>query len=58
LKSLNFSANIQSGETRPQVGKDVRVYPAGSYVIYFHARASGAEILRVVHGARDVKSLD
>jgi toxin ParE1/3/4 len=32
----------------------LRSHPAGAYVIYYREMKSGIEIVRVLHGARDV----
>lgn len=49
----------------PNIGEDVSYLKAGvrasvygSYVIYFRQTAAGIEILRVIRGDRDVRSLD
>jgi toxin ParE1/3/4 len=47
-----------AGDVRPELGSRVRAYPAGSFVIYFKAFESGAEIARIFHGARDIHSLE
>lgn len=47
-----------AGQAEDRCGEGIRVFPAGKYVIYYIARESGVEIARVIHGARDVQSLD
>lgn len=47
-----------AGQVDERFGKGIRIFPAGSYVIYYVARKSGVEIMRVIHGARDIRSLD
>lgn len=41
------------GVHRPEIGKRVRLFPFGSYVILYHEEVEGAEVIRVVHGKRD-----
>ena len=42
------------GRRRPELGLRIRSFPAGSYIIYYRSLGSRSEILRVIHGARDV----
>ena len=44
-----------SAPTRPELGSGVRSRPTGSYNIYFRPIADGIEVIRVLHGARDVR---
>lgn len=45
------------GEPRDDLGEGVRQFTVGNYVIYYRSLDDGALILRVLHGARDVRSL-
>jgi toxin ParE1/3/4 len=42
------------GTARPELLEGLRCYSVGNYVVYFRPRADGVEVLRVLHGARDV----
>ncbi len=43
------------GEQRPEfAGGDCRSFSAGSYVVYYRKFDGGVEVVRVVHGARDM----
>ena len=44
----------QSGRKRDEVRRGLRSHPVGSYVIYYREMKTGIEIVRVIHGARDV----
>lgn len=44
------------GRVRSDFGPDIRVYPAGEYVIYYRKIRGRIIISRVLHGARDQKS--
>ena len=44
----------QSGRKRDEVRSGLRSHPVGSYVIYYREMRTGIEIVRVIHGARDV----
>jgi len=45
------------GERRPEFGADIRSNTAGRYVIFFRPIANGIEVVRVVAGDRDIRSL-
>jgi toxin ParE1/3/4 len=60
----SFDASIQLlaehpglGPARSYLGRDVRTFPVGNYLIYYRSIAGGVELLRVMHGARDVRDL-
>lgn len=40
------------GVAKPSVRKDLRMLPVGDYLILYREISGGAEIVRVVHGAR------
>ncbi len=40
------------GIARPEVRADLRTFPVGNYLILYRQIEAGAEIVRVVHGAR------
>jgi toxin ParE1/3/4 len=44
------------GESREDFGENVRIFTAGNHVIFFRPIRNTAEILGVVHGARDLES--
>jgi toxin ParE1/3/4 len=46
------------GRERPELGKDVRVFPHGQYFLIYRSTAHGVGIARVVHGARDIASIE
>ncbi len=45
------------GAPRPEIGKDVRILIEGNFLIVYRVTAEEAEIVRVVHGARDLDDL-
>jgi len=45
------------GRARPELSPDVRSLPVGRYVIFYVPRTGGVEVVRVLHGARDLDSL-
>ena len=46
-----------AGPPRPQWGEGIRIAVLGRYVIVYRARDETVQILRVVHGARDLDAL-
>ena len=40
------------GMARPEVRPDLRTFPAGSYLVLYRQIEDGAEIVRIIHGAR------
>ncbi len=44
----------QMGRARPEFGAEVRSWPLGNYLIFYRIAETDIEILRVIHGARDV----
>ncbi|HEV3306472.1 MAG TPA: type II toxin-antitoxin system RelE/ParE family toxin [Candidatus Sulfotelmatobacter sp.] len=45
------------GRSRPELGTDLRSFPVGRYIIFYVSTPKGAEIVRVLHGARDIESV-
>jgi toxin ParE1/3/4 len=45
------------GERRPDLCESLRSFNAGSYVIFFQPIEDGVEIVRVLHGARNIREL-
>ena len=44
----------QMGRLRPELMLELRSFPVGRYVAFYLAMADGIELLRVLHGARDI----
>ncbi|MCY0093079.1 type II toxin-antitoxin system RelE/ParE family toxin [Hoeflea ulvae] len=53
----NLGAVPELGVARPDVRPDLRTFPAGNYMILYRKSDEGAEIVRVVHGARQWQKL-
>jgi len=53
----NLGEVPELGVARPDVRPDLRTFPAGNYMILYRKVAEGAEIVRVVHGARQWQKL-
>ena len=45
------------GQLRPDIAPELRYFTVGKYLILYRAVPSGVQIVRVIHGARDVSRL-
>ncbi len=45
------------GEARPEIAADLRKWTVSPYVMLYRVTADAVEIVRVVHGARDLPAL-
>lgn len=44
----------ESGRARPEFGPDVRSFLVRPYVVFYHPAGDTIEVLRVLHGRRDI----
>lgn len=51
---LLLSERPEMGRRRPEIDPEVRSFPVRNYVIFYQINVDGIEILRVLHGARDI----
>jgi len=47
----------ERGRTRSELGVGIRSLPIGKYVLFYRIDRSNIEIVRVLHGARDIRTL-
>ena len=45
------------GQSCPALAPELRLFPVKHYVIFYRPLADGIEVVRVVHGARNIESL-
>jgi toxin ParE1/3/4 len=45
------------GPARDDLGPSLRSFPLGNYVIYYRPRPDGIDVVRVLHGARDLRRI-
>jgi Plasmid stabilization system protein len=62
LDSINdkcslLAENPKLGQARPDIAKNLRHFPVKNYLILYQEQKSGVEIVRVLHGARDVDAI-
>jgi toxin ParE1/3/4 len=56
-KATRLAEQPLMGVVRPELGKDVRSFPHGNYLVIYRPEPFGAGIARIVHGARDLGRL-
>jgi toxin ParE1/3/4 len=54
---LQLAAFPESGPRRPDIGADTRALTIGNYLILYRLAAERIDVVRVVHGARDISTL-
>ncbi|WP_348630368.1 type II toxin-antitoxin system RelE/ParE family toxin [Mesorhizobium sp. M7A.F.Ca.US.008.03.1.1] len=54
---LQLTVFPESGPRRPDIGADTRALTIGNYLILYRRAEGRIEIVRIVHGARDVSTL-
>jgi toxin ParE1/3/4 len=52
--SKMLARNPKAGRERPELALKLRSFPVGHYVLFYRPIDDGVEIVRVLHGARDV----
>jgi toxin ParE1/3/4 len=45
------------GRSRPELSADLRSFSVGRYVVFYVPLLKGVEVVRVLHGARDIESI-
>lgn len=49
--------NPKLGQARPDISAAMRYFPVKNYLILYQEQASSIEIVRVLHGSRDLSAL-
>lgn len=52
-----LAASPGMGRPRPDLGTELRGFPVDGYVIFYRETDRGIDVVRVLHGARDIESL-
>ncbi len=50
--------NPLAGRERPELRKDLRSFPVGSYVVFYVPLPDGVEVIRVMNGRQDIDADD
>ena len=45
------------GRERDELSKGLRSFPVGKYMLFYRRRKSGIQLVRVLHGARNLKRI-
>jgi toxin ParE1/3/4 len=43
------------GAPRPELGRDMRILVEGDYLVIYRVQKSGVTVVRVIHGARELR---
>ena len=54
---LSLADNPLMGRLRPDIASELRYFVSGKYLILYRVVQGGIQIVRVVHGARDLANL-
>lgn len=46
-----------AGALRDDLAPNLYSFPVGSYIVFYRPAARGIEVIRVIHGARDIPAL-
>lgn len=56
-QSERLAATPGIGRRRPELSQNVRSFAVGNYVLFYREVAGGIEIVRVVHGRRELAAV-
>jgi toxin ParE1/3/4 len=54
---MKLTPRAEAGRERPELAPRLRSFPAGRYVLFYRPIGGGIEIVRVLHGSRDIDSI-
>ncbi len=54
---IRLADNPLMGPARPDIAPEFRYHPVGNYLLLYRIVSGGIEVVRVVHGARDLLNL-
>src|SRR5579862_7560689 len=52
-----YANNPGMGTAREALAPGLRSFPVGNYLVFYRIAQDGVELVRVLHGARDLKAL-
>jgi len=53
-QALKLAEFTEIGIDRPDLAPDLKSFPLDRYVLYYRANTGGIELVRVLHGSRDI----
>ncbi len=55
--SKMLARNPKTGRERPELAPRLRSFPVGRYILIYRPIDEGVELVRVLHGSRDIDSI-
>ncbi len=52
-----LAKNPKIGKSRPDIAPSMRYFPIKNYLVLYQEQSCGIEIVRVIHGARDMNEI-
>lgn len=49
-----LATHREGGRARPEIREGLRSFPVGNYILFYRPEPGGIELVRVLHGARDM----
>jgi toxin ParE1/3/4 len=56
-KFQELAKHPQMGRSRDELAEGLRSFPVGKYVIFYRIISKGIDIIRVLHGSRDLDAI-
>ncbi|HEX5416426.1 MAG TPA: type II toxin-antitoxin system RelE/ParE family toxin [Chloroflexota bacterium] len=56
-RCARLGENSKLGRARPDIAPELRYFPVGNYLIFYREIRGGVEIVRVLHGARNLNAI-
>jgi len=56
-KLLTLAQNSGLGRKRPDLLPDLRSFPIGNYVVFYQQIEDGIDVIRLLHGSRDIEEI-
>ena len=56
-RCLSLSENPRTGSKREELKPNLRSVSQGHYLIFYRPLTDGIEVIRIIHGARDIRKI-
>ncbi len=56
-KAILLANSPYMGQVRSELQPSIRSFPVGKYVLFYRPIKNGIELVRIIHGARDIENL-
>ena len=57
MKIKTLAKNPLMGRARDELSDDLRSWPIKPYIVFYLPLSDGVEVVRVLHGSRDIENL-